>query len=94
MSYVLSVPNSFSTAYRADRKPSRTWFDGYVSKKEGAWALTHRLDESHRWKTVEKAEAAAIKVSLALPSVMGKLNIVEVVKVGGRWQRKRSARDW
>lgn len=94
MSYVLSVPNFAATAHDPRRKPPRIWFDGYVSKKEGAWAMTTKLEQAHRWKTVEKAEAAAIKVVLALPSVMGKLNVVEVEKTGDNWHRKRSARDW
>ncbi len=94
MSYVLSVPNSFCTAYRADRKPPRLWFDGYVSKRSGQWSLTDKLKESHRWKTKERAEAALLLIGPKLPDIIGKVVVVEVTKEMGKWTRIRSARDW
>ncbi len=94
MRYVISVPRSFCTAYRAGYKPPRIWFDGYVSKEDGQWQLTDKLKKSHRWSSAEKAEAALILIVGKLPDIVGRAVIVAVTKEMDKWTRVRSARDW
>jgi hypothetical protein len=98
MSYVLSVPNAVDLRYRLYGRPGRRLADGYIAKEDKSWFVQSTLKRAHRWKTIERAEAAALIVVISLPEFLGKLVPVEVAKVGKVWMRAknvpRSHRDW
>lgn len=99
MTYVLQVPDGIERSYFRWGRRGLKRHDGYIAKGEFRdWSLQLTIQRAHRWKTREKAEAAALLVVMKLPEVMGKLMIVEVVKQGKVWRRARLAprshRDW
>lgn len=98
MSYVLSVPNAIDLRYKRYGRPGARTADGYIAKEDKSWYVQSTLKKAHRWKTVEKAEAAALLIVMRLPEFLGKLVPVEVAKFGKLWMRAknvpRSHRDW
>lgn len=98
MSYVLSVPNAIDLRYKQYGRPGRRTADGYIAKEDDGWYVQSTLKKAHRWKTVEKAEAAALILAVKYPEYLGKFVPVEVAKVGKLWMRAknvpRSHRDW
>lgn len=67
--------------------------DGFVAKADDSrrWYVQTQVRYAHRWKSREKAEAAAVMISALLPDLIGSLRVDELERWGkGLWKRKLS----
>lgn len=99
MSYVLEIKEEIDIRYRQYGRPGVRMTSGFIAKEEpGVWYVSPKLQRSHRWKTVAKAEAAAVLIAIQFPRLMGRMELTEVAKEGKLWVRvktaPRSRRDW
>lgn len=99
MSYVLEIKEEIDVRYRRFGRPGVRMTSGFISKDDrDGWYVGQKLQRSHRWKTVEKAEAAAVLIAVKFPKLMGRMEVTEVTKEGKLWVRTktapRSRRDW
>jgi hypothetical protein len=99
MSYVLEIKEEIDVRYRRFGRPGVRMTSGFISKEDpNDWYVGQKLQRAHRWKTVEKAEAAAVLMATKFPTLIGRMEVTEVTKNGKLWMRAKNAprshRDW
>ena len=89
--YALVVPGIIETnlsVYGTKRTIAK---DGWISKTNmvpNGWHVGPTLKYAHKWASKEKAESMALIVGGFVPKALGRMIVVEVVRVGkGTWKR-------
>ena len=88
--YALLIPDAISTDLTLYGTRRTVFKNGWISKTDvkNGWHIGPTLKYAHKWASKEKAESMALLVGGFVPKALGRMIVVEVVRIGkGTWRR-------